>query len=59
MIQSKSLLVRYNYPPDNYLQMLEQKEKEIEGAFKAGTHCDYTIHFDDLGWWTLTLKLSV
>jgi hypothetical protein len=59
MTQSKSLLVKYNYPLDNYLNLLEQKNREIQSAFKAGVRCDYTIYYDDLGWWVLTLKLSV
>jgi hypothetical protein len=58
MIKSKLLLVKYNYPLDGYLDLLAQKEKEIQGAFKAGAKCDYSITLGELGW-VLTLKLFV
>jgi len=58
MIKSKSLLVKYNYPFEEYLTLLAHKEKEIQQAFRAGAKCDYSITTNEVGW-VLTLKLFV
>jgi len=58
MIKSKFLSVRYNYSFDDYLLMLEERDKEILIAFSLGVKCDYSIVSNETGW-VLTIKLFI
>jgi hypothetical protein len=58
MIRSNSLLTRFTFPVDNYLEMLRVRDTQTELLFAHGIECEAFICF--LGeHWELKFKLSV